>query len=244
MSAENNAHAAFSKLGSHFVRTDASTCRYCHSCADYTGLCDNFAAPNLPMNIPAEKLHTLNAIVEALKNEPNVVSVVLGGSYARGFARPDSDIDIGIYYREAAPLAIDGVRSIAEMISSPGSSPTVTELYGWGPWVNGGAWIQSPACEVDFVYRNLDQVQKVLDEARQGIWHHNYDQQPPYGFRSVIYFGETFICVPLHDPLGEIVRLKKSVAEYPAALKNRIVEESLWGAEFWWCDTVELTAGA
>jgi hypothetical protein len=47
-----------------------------------------------------------------------------------------------------------------------------------------------------------------------------------------VYFGETFICVPLHDPEGEIARLKKSVTEYPAPLKNRIVQESLWGAEF------------
>jgi len=48
----------------------------------------------------------------------------------------------------------------------------------------------------------------------------------------VVYFGETFICVPLHDPEGEIARLKKSVAEYPERLRNRIVQESLWGAEF------------
>jgi predicted nucleotidyltransferase len=144
------------------------------------------------MNMPAEKLQTLNKIVEALKNVSNVVSIVLGGSYACGLGRPDSDIDIGIYYREAAPLAVDEIRSIAERISSPGSPPTVTGLYRWGPWVNGGAWIETPACEVDFVYRNLDQVQTVLDEGRQGIWRHDYDQQPPYGFRSVVYFGETF----------------------------------------------------
>jgi len=86
--------------------------------------------------------------------------------------------------------------------------------------------------KVDFLYRNLDQVQVVIEEGRQGIWHHDYDQQPPYGFRSVAYFGETFICVPVHDPEGEIARLKKSVAEYPERLRNRIVQESLWGAEF------------
>lgn len=98
--------------------------------------------------------------------------------------------------------------------------------------MNGGAWIQTPVGKVDFVYRNLDQVQVVIAEGQQGIWRHDYDQQPPYGFRSVVYFGETSICVPLHDPEGEIVRLKESVAEYPEPLRNRIVQESLWGAEF------------
>jgi hypothetical protein len=54
----------------------------------------------------------------------------------------------------------------------------------------------------------------------------------PYGFRSVVYFGETFICIPLHDPESEIVRLKRSVTRYPERLRERIVQDSLWGAEF------------
>jgi hypothetical protein len=188
-------------------------------------------------NVPADKLRLLGAITEALQNVPDVVGVVLGGSHACGFARPDSDLDIGIYYREASPFFVDHIRSVAESISVAGSSPTVTEMYGWGPWVNGGAWIQASVCEVDFVYRNLDQLQRVIEEGRQGICRHDYSQQPTYGFRSVIYFGETFICIPLHDPEGEIDRLKKSVAEYPETMRTRIVQESLWGAEFslWYC---------
>jgi hypothetical protein len=175
---------------------------------------------NFPLNVPAEKLRTLNAIADALQNVSNVVAVVLGGSYARGLARPDSDIDIGIYYREAFPFSVAQVRSVAERFCTVGSVPIVTGTYEWGLWVNGGAWIQTPVGKVDFLYRNLDQVQRVVEEGRQGIWHHDYDQQPPYGFRSVVYFGETFICVPLHDQEGEIARLKKSVSEYPAPLKD------------------------
>ena len=105
-------------------------------------------------------------------------------------------------------------------------------MYEWGPWVNGGAWIQSPAGKVDFLYRNLEQVQTVIEEGHRGVWRHDYDQQPPYGFRSVVYFGETHICVPLHDPDGEIARLKQSVAGYPEALRDRIIQDSLWLAEF------------
>ena len=186
----------------------------------------------LPLNMPEEKLRTLKAIAEALQNVSDVAAVVLGGSYARGFARPDSDIDIGIYYREASPFSVDQVRSVADGFCTVGSVPIVTGMYEWGPWVNGGAWIQTPAGKVDLLYRNLDQVQVVIDEGRQGEWRHDYDQQPPYGFRSVVYFGETFVCVPLYDPEGEIVRLKESVAEYPEPLRKRIVQDSLWGAEF------------
>jgi nucleotidyltransferase-like protein/uncharacterized protein DUF4037 len=188
-------------------------------------------------NVSDDKLRLLGAITEALQKVPSVVAVVLGGSYACGLARPDSDLDIGIYYREASPFSVEYIRSIAESISAAGSSPTVTEMYGWGPWVNGGAWIQTSVCEVDFVYRNLDQVQKVIEEGRQGIWRHDYAQQPTYGFRSIIYFGETFICIPLHDPEDEIDGLKKSIVEYPEILRTRILQDSLWGAEFsmWYC---------
>ncbi len=188
--------------------------------------------------MPPEKLELLLAAVDSLKSVPNVVALVLGGSYARGLARPGSDIDIGIYYREAAPLPVSAVRAVADSLSAPGSSPVVTDLYGWGPWVNGGAWIQTPAGKIDFVYRNLDQVRQVLEEGARGVWRHDYDQQPPHGFRSVVYFAETHFSVPLHDPESEIRHLKNSVAHYPEPLKTRIVQDSLWGAEFslWSCE--------
>ena len=174
----------------------------------------------------------LNEITKHLSCVSNVAAVVLGGSYARGLPRPDSDLDVGLYYREAKPFCVDHVRSVAESICTPGSVPTVTKPYEWGPWVNGGAWIQTPAGKVDFLYRSLDQVKAVIEEGCRGVWRHDYDQQPPYGFRSVVYFGETYISVPLHDPDGEITRLKKSVANYPEALRERIVQDSLWAVEF------------
>jgi hypothetical protein len=95
--------------------------------------------------MPAEKLQWLDAIVEQPRRIPGMVAVVLGGSYASGFARPDSDIDIGLYYREASPVSDARVRLTAESICVTGSAPVVTEFYGWGPWVNGGAWIQTPS---------------------------------------------------------------------------------------------------
>ena len=186
----------------------------------------------LPPTLPSEKISLLNQITQNLRNLPNLVALVLGGSYASGFARPGSDLDVGLYYRQASPLSVDHVRSVAETICTVGSIPTVTAPYEWGPWVNGGAWIQTPAGKVDFLYRNLDQVQTVLRDGQQGVCSHHYDQQPPYGFRSIVYFGETSICVPLYDPEGEIARLKQSIANYPEPLRNRIVQDSLWNAEF------------
>jgi hypothetical protein len=53
----------------------------------------------------------------------------------------------------------------------------------------------------------------------------------------VVYFAETHYCVPLHDPDGEIAALKQAVVVYPDAMQTRILQDSLWGAEFsmWAC---------
>ena len=108
----------------------------------------------------------------------------------------------------------------------------MTDFYGWGPWVNGGAWIVTSVGKLDLLYRNLDQVQQTIDEAQRGIVRYDYYQQPVYGFSSVIYPAETEASIPLLDPQGRIADLKRIVAKYPSALRQRIVADSLWIAEF------------
>lgn len=173
----------------------------------------------------------LTDLVAHLSRVPGMVAVVLGGSYARGMQHSASDLDIGLYYREGLPFDVDAIREIAKRASTDGS-PTVTDFYGWGQWVNGGAWIQTAAGKVDFLYRNLDQVERTIADAEQGIVHHDYGQQPAYGFYSVIYLAETKICVPLYDPQGQIEALKGRVAQYPPRLKEKLVAGALWSAEF------------
>nr|HMN28016.1 hypothetical protein [Caldilineaceae bacterium] len=102
----------------------------------------------------------------------------------------------------------------------------------WGAWVNGGAWIHTQQGKVDFLYRNLGQVQRTIAEAQQGIVQHDYAQQPAYGFYSVIYLAETAICIPLYDPARLIANLQQQVATYPPLLKQKVIADTLWAAEF------------
>jgi hypothetical protein len=187
---------------------------------------------NIPDNLPLEKRPLLAYLVESLVAIPRVVAVVLGGSYASGLQTSASDLDIGIYYAEADPFPLEQIRRIAMQISRPGQPPTVTGFYEWGAWVNGGAWIQTAAGKVDFLYRNLEQVQKAIQDAQAGIYQHDYDQQPSNGFYSICYLAETEICLPLYDPQGRIADLKQQVQGYPPKLKQKIIAGSLWGTEF------------
>jgi len=183
------------------------------------------------MRIPEHKEKILNAIVNDLKSIKNIAALVLGGSYCTGMANENSDLDIGIYYHEASPFDIDLIKTIAGKYNT-GESPTVTGFYQWGPWVNGGAWIETKSGEVDFVYRNIEQVIATIEKSDNGIFENDYEQQPPYGFSSVIYLAETYYCLPLYDPDGIIQELKLKVNNYPAKLKQTVIQQSLWSAEF------------
>ncbi|MFN8445530.1 MAG: nucleotidyltransferase domain-containing protein [Caldilineaceae bacterium] len=181
--------------------------------------------------LPQEKSKFIEALISDLYTIPGVGAIVLGGSYACGTQTATSDLDIALYYSESAPFAIDEIRRVAGVISAVGV-PVVTGFYEWGAWVNGGAWIQTAVGKVDFLYRNLEHVQRTIDEALQGIQRHDYAQQPAYGFYSVIYLAETQCCIPLYDPQGWIASLKQQVISYPPKLKERIIADSLWSAEF------------
>lgn len=188
------------------------------------------AAPGALSLLPAAARAAIGEIAAALAAVRGVVGVVLGGSHARGAARPDSDVDLGVYYRHGSPPRVGDVRAVVERFAA--APPTVTGFYEWGPWVNGGAWLETAVGRVDLLYRELDHVARVIAAARRGEIEWHFGQQPPYGFRSVIYLAETAVCAPLHDPQGAIATLKKDVAQYPEALRRAIVQGSLWSAEF------------
>jgi hypothetical protein len=157
-------------------------------------------------SVPEIKRIPLKELVSDLARVPGIAAIVLGGSYAAGTQREGSDMDIGLYYLAEAPFEIAEIKKIAEHIAV--HPATVTGFYEWGQWVNGGAWIQTMAGKVDFLYRNINQIEHAIDNALLGIVEHDYAQQPTHGFFSIIYLAETDVCIPLYDPLQHIARLK------------------------------------
>ena len=173
----------------------------------------------------------VSTLTSRLGSIPGVAAVVLGGSHARGRALPGSDIDLGLLYSESDPFSIESIRALADALNDT-SDPVVTGFYEWGPWVNGGAWLTIGGQRVDFIYRNLEHVARVIGDAQAGRYELDYLQQPPFGFFSPMYLGEIAVCIPLFDPAARLDDLKRRVSVYPELLRQAVVRDHLWMAEF------------
>ena len=103
-------------------------------------------------------------IVDKLTALNGLQAIVLGGSWASGTQRPDSNIDLGLYYAEDHPLDIAHVRRIASELHDVPNA-IVTDLGEWGRWVNGGAWLTIQGQRVDFLYRNINFVASIIDDS-------------------------------------------------------------------------------
>ncbi|MEU1282700.1 nucleotidyltransferase domain-containing protein [Kitasatospora sp. NPDC005856] len=169
----------------------------------------------------------MRAIIENMAGQlarvPGVVGVMLGGSRARGEERPGSDWDLGVYYRGG--LDLDALRALA------GPEVEVTGPGGWGPWVNGGAWLRVDGVAVDWILRDLDRVGQVWADCREGRYEVGTQAGHPLGFWSPCYPGEVALGRPLADPAGELTRLKRQTTDYPEPLREALTAAT-WEAGF------------
>jgi predicted nucleotidyltransferase len=158
------------------------------------------SAPGLPPPVA-----TLAAQLAVL---PGALAVVLGGSRATATHRPDSDWDLGVYYRGSRrALAPGDVRGL-------GHAGHVSELGEWGPVVNGGAWLTIDGVAVDVLYRDLDAAERWLGEARAGRFEVLMQNGYVVGAPTYVLVGELAVSVPV---AGELPRPGFPVALAEAA---------------------------
>lgn len=173
----------------------------------------------------------LDTLVNRLRDVRGIAAIVLGGSHARGAARPDSDLDIGILHDPATPLDTAAPRLLAAEVNDA-PDPVVTEINAWGKWVDGGAWLTIGGQRVDFLYRSTALIDQVLADAAAGQFTIDHEQQPPFGFFSPTVLGEVAIAAPLHDPGGIIPRYQAKVSPMPEPLRLAVIQQMLWSVDF------------
>lgn len=174
----------------------------------------------------------LEKISEELSMVPGIVAVVLGGSRARGTHHAHSDIDIGIYYDEAAGFNVDDVNKIAHKWDDERRENLVTNLGEWGEWINGGGWLTVQGYHVDFIFRDIHRVEKVIDDCLSGHVSSHYHAGHPHAYLNVMYMGEVAICKILLDPNQRIAKLQDKTKPYPKPLKNALIAYFLFEAGF------------
>ncbi|RIQ18898.1 nucleotidyltransferase domain-containing protein [Jiangella rhizosphaerae] len=174
-------------------------------------------------------------MAEALVEVDGVVGVVLGGSRARGTHRPDSDYDLGVYYR--GDLDVDRLGELARRFGGPAT--TITEPGAWGPWVDGGGWLTVDGVAIDWLYRDADRVQASWRAAQRGEYSFHQQAGHPLGVPDFAYAGEIALAVVLADPSGELAAVRTQAQRYPEPLRAAL-RIGLWEATF----SVEIAAKA
>jgi hypothetical protein len=167
-------------------------------------------------------------ISAALAAVPGVVAVALGGSRAIGAAHASSDYDIGLYFNEPAGLDVERLRDVVRSLVDEPAAAQVTEVGGWGPWIVGGGWLTIGGQKVDLLYRQIESVERVIRECREGRVSMDYQPGHPHGFCSAIWIGEVALCRPLRDPEGVLARLKAMTTPYPEQLREALIRRFQW----------------
>lgn len=157
----------------------------------------------------------LDVIVPKLVPLPGVVAVVLGGSRARGTSRPDSDWDIGLYYRSGFDATLLRGLGFPGHVALPGE---------WGRIVNGGAWLSVDGEPVDVLLRDLDVVERWWADAQAGRFEVDNVEGHIAGLPTYTPVGELAISQVLH---GELPRVT-----YPDALRDAAGRRWRWNAAF------------
>lgn len=134
---------------------------------------------------------------------PGVVAVTLGGSRARGEARPSSDWDFGIYYRDHLDPADVVALGWDGHVVPPGA---------WGRLVNGGAWLTVEGQNVDLLYREVGFVTTWVEEAEAGRFEVDLVGGYLAGMATYVLAGELALARVLY---GQLPR-----PAFPAALRH------------------------
>jgi hypothetical protein len=170
----------------------------------------------------------LEPLVATLATVPGVEAIVLGGSRARGTSYESSDYDIGLYFSDACELDTECLQQVTRELTDDPQGTTVTAVGDWGPWIVGGAWLTIGDRKVDLLYRNIDDVRRIMDACRAGEITMDYQPGHPHGFCSAIWMGEVACCQPLLDPSHAIAALKASALPYPEPLRAALIRRFRW----------------
>lgn len=124
------------------------------------------------------------------------------------------------------------VGRIATKLDDEHSESLIFHLGEWGDWINGGGWLIVQGYHVDFIFRDLNRVEKVIEDCLVGNVSTHYHTGYPHAFLNVMYSGELSNSKILVDPINQLSKLKAKTKLYPQVLKDAIIEIFTFEASF------------
>ena len=146
---------------------------------------------------------------------PGLVAVTLGGSRATGTERPDSDWDLGLYYRERFDVGQLRRLGYPGQFAAPGQ---------WGRIMNGGAWLTVDGAPVDLLLRELGQIGGWQRDAELGRFDIDNVEGHVAGLPTYVVVGEL--------ALGRVLFGGLPSVRFPPALQQAAPARWRWVAAF------------
>ena len=156
-------------------------------------------------------------------------AIALGGSYAKGTADDEADVDLYLFAR--AVLSSEERTRIASAFS-----PGIESVRSWGddvPFTDVGTDFCFRGHSVECWLRNANHIERSIAECRDGVVRREFVTWTTTGFYNHCCLSDLTVMLPLDDPFGIIARWKSQVATYPPRLREAIVNQHLAAAEFW-----------
>jgi hypothetical protein len=156
-------------------------------------------------------------------------AIALGGSYAKGTADDEADVDLYLFAHDVLP---DDERTrVASAFSSE-----VEGIRSWAdgaPFTNAGTDFRFRGRNVECWLRNIEHIDRSIAECQQGVVRREFVTWTTTGFYNHCCLSDLSVMLPLDDPFDIIARWKSEVAAYPPKLREAIVRQHLDAAHFW-----------
>lgn len=175
-------------------------------------------------------LETANGLLALLRSFcTGACGIALGGAHAKGVDDPQSDLDLYVFAR--------GILANAERDRLCRQfSDAIHAVTSWGndaQFIQGGTDFYLGEQKVEVWFRQVDYIDGIIAECQQGIVKHDFVTWTVMGFFNHCTLSDLHKMVVLEDPSGILAAWQAQIAEYPPALRRRILDDYLGAAQFW-----------
>lgn len=148
-------------------------------------------------------------IILSVLNQPDVLAIVLGGSYCVGLQNDTSDIDICIYYD--SDINIRRLNTALSYIDDDHASSILLPLNTWGIWQNSGGVCLVNGKEYDIALRNISFMEQIVNETILGNIYCIHNPAYPFGYCNSYLIGEIDNCHILYSVSDKLSGLKQKI---------------------------------